>query len=148
VNYYASDFLDKMYDSAPRIGSKFDGVAVHPYTGSYQEVTPRIEEVRKVLKAHHDNGKGLWITEIGWSSQPLDPDGDIFAKGRSGQVAQLKGAFKLFKRNQVQWRLQRVYWFSVDDAAQNCNCCGGSGLFGEGFVPKPSWKAYVKFAGG
>jgi hypothetical protein len=29
-----------------------------------------------------------------------------------------------------------------------CNFCDGSGLFGEGFIPKPSWKAFVRFSGG
>jgi hypothetical protein len=147
VAYYASDFLDGMYGSSRTIRSKFDGVAVHPYTYNYQEVTPRIEEVRKALRANHDIGKGLWITELGWSSLPPS-NGDRFSKGVGGQVTQLKGAFSLIKSHQVKWRLQRVFWFSVDDAPQNCNFCGGTGLFGPGFVPKPSWKAYVKFAGG
>ena len=73
---------------------------------------------------------------------------DQFAKGVEGQARELKGAFKLLERNQVTWKLKRVFWFSVDDRPGLCNFCGGSGLFSEGFVPKPSWKAYVKFAGG
>jgi hypothetical protein len=48
----------------------------------------------------------------------------------------------------VKWKLQRVYWFSVDDDPGACNFCDGSGLFGKGFIPKKSWFAYVKFAGG
>lgn len=147
-NFDATDFLDRIYAASPRIKTSFDGVALHPYTGDYKLLTPYVEDFRDVLKANHDAGTGLWITEIGWSSQPLDEEHDVFAKGLHGQVVQLKGAFSLIKRNQAKWHLKRVYWFSVDDAAQNCNFCGGTGLFGEGFVPKPSWKAYVKFAGG
>ncbi len=30
----------------------------------------------------------------------------------------------------MKWKLQRVYWFSVDDQAGACNFCDGSGLFG------------------
>ena len=41
-----------------------------------------------------------------------------------------------------------MIWFSVDDRKEVCNFCDGTGLFGDGFVPKPSWPAYVKFAGG
>ena len=93
--YFASDFLDQMYKTTPGIKSKFNGVALHPYTGSYQELTPEIEEVRDVLKANHDAGKGLWITELGWSSQPPAPTANSFAKGASGQATQLKGAFTL-----------------------------------------------------
>jgi len=145
--YFATEFLDRLYETTPGIRSKFIGVALHPYTTAYQQLTPDIEEFRTVLKAHHDAGKGLWITEIGWSSQPRAGH-DGFAKGAKGQVAQLNGAFDLFRRNQARWRLQRIYWFSIDDQAGSCNFCDGTGLFKKGFVPKKSWFAYVKFAGG
>jgi hypothetical protein len=146
--YFATDFLDRLYQSTPGIKRKFSGVALHPYTGAYQQLTPDIEEFRTVLKANHDPGKGLWISEIGWSSKTRAQEDDAFAKGPKGQVTQLKGAFNLFVHKQAKWKLKQVYWFSVDDQAGACNFCGGTGLFGEGFVPKKSWFAYVKFAGG
>lgn len=146
--YFATDFLEQMYRSTPGIKGKFTGVALHPYTAKYQLLTPEIEEVRTVLKEQHDPNKKLWITEIGWSSEPPDPAHDAFAKGPAGQATQLKGAFKLFKSKAAKWKLQRIYWFSVDDQPGICNFCGGSGLFGPGFLPKKSWFAYVKFAGG
>ncbi len=145
--YFATDFLDKLYRSTPGINGMFAGVALHPYTAEYKQLTPVIEAFRRVLAEHHDAGKQLWITEIGWSSEPISRR-DSFAKGPSGQVAQLKGAFKLFERKQRAWNLKRIYWFSVDDAPGNCNFCGGSGLFAKGFVPKKSWFAYVHLAGG
>jgi hypothetical protein len=145
--YFATDFLDQLYSSTPGVRKKFVGVALHPYTTKYQQLTPDIEEFLTVLKANHDAGKRLWITEIGWSSEPHSA-GDSFAKGPAGQVTQLKGAFNLFKSKAAKWKLQRIYWFSVDDQPGSCNFCGGSGLFGSGFLPKKSWFAYVKFAGG
>lgn len=149
VNYFASYFLEQMYKSNPGIKSKFTGVSLHPYTGTWQYLTPEIEEVRKVLTANGDGRKGLWITEIGWSSGPPKSDGsNSFAKGPAGQARELKGSFKLLKSKQAKWRIQRLYWFSVDDAKGVCNFCDGSGLFGPGFTPKKSWFEYVKFAGG
>jgi polysaccharide biosynthesis protein PslG len=145
--YFATDFLDRLYTSTPGIKRKFAGVALHPYTTKYQQLTPDIEEFIAVLKANHDSGKKLWITEIGWSSEPKSAS-DSFAKGPAGQATQLRGAFNLFKSKAARWKLQRIYWFSVDDQPGICNFCGGSGLFGSGFVPKKSWFAYVKFAGG
>jgi hypothetical protein len=145
--YFATDFLEGVYKTTPGVKSKFSGVALHPYTANYQQLTPDIEAFRLVLKENHDAGKGLWITEIGWSSEPKSA-GDSFAKGTKGQVTQLKGAFNLFVQKQVKWKLRRIYWFSVDDQRGSCNFCGGSGLFGSGFVAKKSWFAYVKFAGG
>jgi hypothetical protein len=149
-NYFASYFLEQMYKRTPGIKTKFSGVALHPYTNKYQELTPEIEEFRGALKASGDAAKGLWITELGWSSQPPPANRleNVFAKGVAGQNTQLKGAFSLLSKMQAKWRLQRVYWFSVDDASETCNFCNGSGLFGDGFTPKPSWYTYVKFAGG
>jgi hypothetical protein len=145
--YFAADFLEQMYRSTPGIKSKFQGYALHPYTGSYKNLTSRIEEVRQVLKANHDASKGLWITELGWSSQPPRA-GNSFAKGLGGQAAQLKGAFQLLRAKQHKWHVQRVYWFSVDDLKGACNFCDGSGLFAKGFKPKPAWNAFVGFTGG
>jgi Glycosyl hydrolase catalytic core len=143
----AHDFLAEMYRTTPGIKSKFNGVSLHPYSYFYPELTPRIEEFREVLKANKDAGKPLWITELGWSSKP-PTNTNLFAKGLGGQATQLKGSFALLKAKQAKWKLQRVYWFSVDDQAGGCNFCDGSGLFAQGFVAKKSWLAYVKFAGG
>jgi len=145
-NWFASDFLEGLY-RVPGIASKFDGIALHPYSTKYQLLTPQIEEVRDVMKKRHDAGTGIWITELGWSSEPKTP-GNSFAKGPAGQAQQLRGAFSLLKKNQRKWRIQRVYWFSIDDYGAACNFCDGSGLFGAGFTPKKSWFEYVKFAGG
>jgi hypothetical protein len=147
LNWYASDFLEAMYKRTAGMKAKFNGIALHPYTRSSWELTPEITEFRRVLTTNHDPAKGLWITELGWSSQPPTRS-NIFAKGLAGQAQQLRGAFALLRDNQARWRLRGVYWFSVDDAEGACNFCNGSGLFGEGFVPKKSWFEYVKFAGG
>jgi hypothetical protein len=136
-----------MYRTTPGIRRKFDGVALHPYGGSYQYLAPQIEEVREVLARNGDGRKGLWITELSWSSERRQ-DGNSFAKGRRGQARQLRGAFRVLSRHQRDWRLRRVFWFSINDLAGSCNFCGGSGLFGDGFRPKPAWHAYVRFAGG
>jgi hypothetical protein len=145
--YFATDFLDQMYERTPGIKSKFQGVALHPYTSTYKRLTPYIEELRTVLKANHDAGKGLWITELGWSSKH-PTFGNSFAKGRQGQATQLKGAFNLLRSKRAKWHVQQVDWFSVDDQLGACNFCDGSGLFAKGFVPKPAWSAYTHFAGG
>jgi hypothetical protein len=147
VNYFASYFLEQMYKRTPGIKSKFAAVALHPYTETWRYLTPEIEEVREVLKAAHDPAKALWITEIGWSSGPKRSN-DAFAKGPGGQVAELRGAFRLLTTNAAKWRLKRLYWFSIEDAKGACNFCDGTGLFTEAFQPKRSWTEYAKFAGG
>jgi hypothetical protein len=145
--YFASDFLDQLYKTTPGVKSKFDGIALHPYTTTYKRLPRYIEESLDILKAHHDAGKELWLTEMGWSSEKPTAD-NSFAKGRQGQATQLKGAFQILRENQRKWNLQRIYWFSVDDQENACNFCDGSGLFGKGFAPKPSWFAFTRFSGG
>ena len=88
--YCRLDFLEQMYEKTPGIKTKFQGVALHPYTDNYQELTAEIEEFREVLSANDDAAKGLWITELGWSSQPPAPATNIFAKGlsRPGEPAE------------------------------------------------------------
>jgi hypothetical protein len=145
--YFATDFLMQMYKKSPGVKRKFHGVALHPYTGSYKRLPSYIEDLRQVLKANGDPNKGMWLTELGWSSQPAE-SANSFAKGRSGQARELRGAFTLLRNNQRKWNVKRVYWFAVDDQAGSCNFCGGTGLFTEAFAPKPSWRAFVGFAGG
>jgi len=141
------DFLDQMYRKTPGLRKMFVGVAMHPYSGSWRDLKPVAEDIRGVLKKHRDAGKGIWVTELGWSSQRPRRN-NVFAKGPKGQKKHLQNAFRLLKRNQKKWRIKRVYWFSVDDLENSCNFCDGSGLFGAGFTPKPAWYAYVRFAGG
>lgn len=147
LNWYASDFLSQMYKRTPGIKTRFNGVALHPYTIRASELPAVTEEFRKVLTANGDAGKGLWMTELGWSSGKASP-GNQFAKGPAGQARELRTSFTILRNKQVKWKVKSIFWFSVDDAPGACNFCDGSGLFAEGFVPKASWFSYVKFAGG
>jgi hypothetical protein len=147
-NYFASYFLEQMYKTNPGIKSSFQGVALHPYVARYRQLPAEIEELRGVMTREGDGTKGLWITELGWSSEPPQGPSNVFAVGAAGQARELKGAFTLLKADAAKYRLQHVYWFSVDDAAETCNFCNGSGLFKKGFVPKKSWTEFTKFTGG
>ncbi|HEX5983354.1 MAG TPA: hypothetical protein VFY69_04030 [Solirubrobacterales bacterium] len=147
INWYASHFVDKMYKTTPGLKKRFQGASLHPYTIRARELPGVVEELRDVLKAHGDAGKGLWVTELGWSSGKASRANE-FAKGKAGQARELRKAFTALRNKQAKWRIKSVFWFSVDDVVGACNFCDGSGLFGEGFQPKPSWFSYVRFAGG
>jgi hypothetical protein len=146
--YLAADFLERVYRSTPAVRGKFIAVALHPYSYAYRELTGEVEEMREALKRSGDPGRALWITELGWSSgRPEVANGENgFEKGVQGQARELRGAFGLLRAHAAAWRVRRAYWFSLTDAPGTCNFCDGSGLFGEGFVPKPSWSAYESFA--
>ena len=148
-NWFAAYFLERMYKTNPGIKNRFQGVALHPYVSHYRQLPAEIEEVRGVMTRAGDGTKALWITELGWSSEPPQPGGEnVFQVGAAGQARELKGAFTLLKADAAKFRLLHVYWFSVDDAAETCNFCNGSGLFKKGFIPKKSWTEFTKFTGG
>lgn len=147
LNWYASDFINVMYKRTPGVKKKFNGAALHPYTIRARETPEVVEEFRNYLTKNGDAAKSLWITEISWSSDKAS-ESDQFGKGPAGQARELKTALTNLRNKQVKWKVKSVFWFSVDDAEGACSFCAGSGLFGEGFVPKPSWSAYVRLAGG
>jgi hypothetical protein len=147
-NYFGSYFLEQMYKTNAGIKSSFQGVALHPYVARYRQLPAEIEELRGVMTRSGDAAKSLWVTELGWSSEPPQGPSNVFAVGQSGQARELKGAFTLLKADAAKFRLKHVYWFSVDDAAETCNFCNGSGLFKKGFLPKKSWTEFTKFTGG
>lgn len=147
-NYFGSYFLERMYKTNRGIKSRFQGVALHPYVARYRQLPAEIEELRGVMSRSGDAAKGLWVTELGWSSEPPQGPSNVFAVGAAGQARELKGAFGLLKADAAKFRLRHVYWFSVDDAPETCNFCNGSGLFKNGFVPKKSWTEFTKFTGG
>jgi hypothetical protein len=146
--YLAADFLEQMYKTTPGVRGKFLAVALHPYSHTYRQLGPEIEEVRAALKASRDPGRAIWLTELGWSSgHPSAANGhNKFEKGRAGQARELRGAFGLLRAKAAAWRLKRVYWFSFTDSPGTCNFCDGSGLFGEGLKAKPAWSSYKSFA--
>jgi polysaccharide biosynthesis protein PslG len=146
--YFATDFLQQMYKSTPGVRGKFIAVALHPYSYSYKQLAPEIEELRATLKAVRDPGRAIWLTELGWSSgRPSAANGhNKFEKGRAGQARELRGAFGLLRSKAPVWRVKRVYWFSFTDSPGTCNFCDGSGLFEGNMKAKPAWSSYKSFA--
>jgi hypothetical protein len=74
-------WIDDLYRAEPRLNELFDGVAMHPYSGNRAPDEPddpwgfvRVTEARSALQAHGAGDKEFWITEIGWSTCPADPE--------------------------------------------------------------------------
>ena len=141
--YSAVSFLDQLY-ARKGVKSSFDGVALHPYARDSSTLAESIDALRGTMRAHGDAGTGLWITEIGWGSASKGP----FQKGLKGQARELGRAFSLFQANRARWRLQGVDWWSLTDdpSPGACNFCAATGLFTDGFQPKPAWARFAAFA--
>ena len=64
----AHEFLERLYE-VDRAKASFDGVASHPYGSSLRGVARQVRLLRRVMVASRDRRTGLYVTEIGWSSE-------------------------------------------------------------------------------
>jgi hypothetical protein len=141
----ATEFLDRLY-RVRGVRGAFDGVALHPYTPNIPALRREMEAVRRVIVQHGDRRTGLYVTEIGWGSQP-DTRRVSFEVGARGQARELRSAYAYLISSRHRLNLKQVYWFSWKDGF-GCNFCDSVGLFRHGsrFRPKPAWHAFVRIA--
>jgi hypothetical protein len=77
---FTGSWIDAMYDAVPDLNAWFDGVSVHPYSGSTSPARCssaavarrlqfcRVRDIHLRFAAHGASDKPLWITEIGWAT--------------------------------------------------------------------------------
>jgi polysaccharide biosynthesis protein PslG len=139
-------FLDRYLGAIYRLKAKglFDAAAVHPYEVTPRRVLDSVRIARRVMNRFHDRRSSLWITEIGWASggnrTPL-------TVSPARQARYLRTLYKLLAANRGRMHIPGVVWYSFRDVP------GGiwfnhTGLFTEGFDPKPAWSAYTGLTGG
>lgn len=132
------------------IGRTFDIAAVHPYARTIPSLRKQIKNARSVLRRAGLSEKPLWITELGWSSDPPSSKGPLLV-GEQGQRDLLEQAFEMLAARRVAWNLAGVFWYSWRDpglAYPNCTFCPAAGLLEVDGTPKPAWHAYVDITGG
>jgi hypothetical protein len=145
----AWQFLGELFQ-VPGVNNNFDVVALHPYARDVDQLEMEIKKVRAVMKENGDEAKPLWITELGWGSDPPDRFG--FNKGVDGQEHLLTQSFTLLLRERAAWNIGRVYWFEWRDppssAQVGCSFCTSAGLLRNNRQPKPAYDAYTHFTVG
>ncbi|HEY5054236.1 MAG TPA: hypothetical protein VII45_12580, partial [Solirubrobacterales bacterium] len=107
-NVQSGNFLSQLYRTR-RVKQFFDGVALHPYVADAGAMTAEIENLRRVMRVHHDSATPLYITELGWGSASGE---SRWEKGPYGQADELDRAFSLLTDNRLRWRIGGVWWFS------------------------------------
>ena len=140
-----SKYLGRLYD---RRGVKkdFDAVAPHPYGARLKKVKESVGLYRDEIKKARDRRVDMYVTEIGAGSKS---GGNPLNRGKQGQAKLLKQIYRYFKRRRGALNVKTVTWFSwMDSKSSICAWCASSGLFKQGRVEKPSWRAFVKFTGG
>jgi len=126
----------------------FDAVAAHPYAAREAGIEPQVDKLHDVIVQAGDAGTGMWITEVGSSS---DTGSNPLEQGPDGQADQLREAFQFFLDHRESLNIEGVMWYSWRDTSDpsQCDWCPGSGLFEEAELkPKPAWAAFTSFTGG
>ena len=147
-NPRAWKFLDQLY-RFPGIKRDFDVAALNPYVPNLGQLRTVVERFRAVMRKNGDSRTPLWLTELGWGSAPPDRFG--LNQGIEGQKRMLTGSFKLILRHRSDWNLERVFWFDWRDPgpkqqAGSCSFCRSAGLLKHNRDPKPSYRAFKRFA--
>ena len=143
----AWDFLRELY-AIDDTRDYFDAVAAHPYAAREAGIEPQVERLHEEVVRAHDTGTGMWITEVGSSS---DTGANPLELGPEGQAEQLREAFEFFLERRMSLDIEGVTWFSWRDTdnTNQCDWCPGSGLFeADSLTPKPAWEEFVSFTGG
>jgi hypothetical protein len=145
----AWEYLASLYE-VDGIEERFDGVAMHPYAETVEEIELQFERILGVLEAAGDAEARIWVTELGWGSAKPAPDTPL-VKGVDGQRDLLVDSFELLRSNREAWRLEGVIWYQWKDlteAFKGCVFCASAGLLYSDGEPKPAWEAFLEFTGG
>jgi hypothetical protein len=157
-------FLESVYKAlGGSSAGAFDGVAVHTDTAcslvppdSYERTSDGkigrfsflgFIEVRKVMVAHGDDGKPIWITEIGWSTNTGICTHGVFAGQKAAGVSEADQARFLA----LAWHCLQSYpyvtnamWFSYQDGGE----ADSYGMVHGDGSPKPSLAAFTSITHG
>jgi hypothetical protein len=143
-NVAPGDFLSRLY-RARQVKRYFDGVALHPYVGQARAIRAQVENLRRVMRVHHDAQTPLYVTEIGWGS---DSGPTRWERGLWGQANQLSQSFAMLSAHRLQWRIGGIWWFSWADQANSCQFCTSAGLLTAQREAKPAWYRFNRWTGG
>jgi RTX calcium-binding nonapeptide repeat (4 copies)/Glycosyl hydrolase catalytic core len=142
----AWNFLGNLYQVAG-VKSNFDVAALHPYPPDLNYFRNAIVQFRGVMKQYGDGGKQLWLTEVGWGSDP--PDQFRINQGLAGQNNMLSASYKLILSKRSDWNLQRVFWFYWRDPPTrppgSCSFCSSAGLLNYDGTAKPAYNTFRGF---
>jgi hypothetical protein len=128
----------------------FDSAALHPYARTLRGLKQQVKKVRSIMRRTGVAKKELWITEVGWGSDPPVPNRPLI-KGEQGQKELLERSFRLLADRARGWNLAGVLWYSWRDPGygyEDCSFCSSAGLLRANGNPKPAWSAFVDITGG
>lgn len=143
-NVASGDFLSRLY-RAGGVKRHFDGVALHPYVARARAMGAQLDNLRRIMRAHHDAATPIYVTELGWGSRSGPTR---WERGLYGQARQLSRAFAMLSAQRLRWRVGGVWWFTWTDEGGSCQFCRSAGLLTEKRRAKPAWYRFNAWTGG
>jgi hypothetical protein len=143
-NTASGDYLSRLY-RAGNVKRFFDGVALHPYVADAGAMRAQIRNLRRIMRAHHDAGTPLYLTELGWGSDSYE---SRWERGLAGQAREINEAMSMLIVNRRSWNIGGVWWFSWADLNDSCQFCDSAGLLTVDREAKPSWYLFNAWTGG
>ena len=150
---FSWESLERLYRQG--IKGHFDVVAIHPYTGSVDEVAEIVRRNRKVMRLRGDARRPLWITELSWpaSKGRMKPPSGLrrVVTDDRGMARRLTRAYAYFERPKKRaHRVGRIYWYTwASRYGGRDDVFDYAGLlrFRDGeFVRMPAWTAFRRSA--
>jgi hypothetical protein len=146
----ASSFYTALYKCGAR--KAFDVLALHDYAPNPPEALLRLQIVRGIMNAFHDQSKPIWVTEVGWaSSGPPPPYSPPYIAGLNGQRKYLLRFFGDVQRYRRSLGIGKVFWYGWRDV--NWKVVGTPDFWGYhtslltyALQPKPALSAFVAVA--
>ncbi len=140
------DFLREVFDRRG-VADAVDIVAVHPYGPTTPDVMDQVDRTRELVD-EVDPDASLWVTEIGWGSDPSS--GNDLAKTPEKQAELLTESLGEMLDRREELGLRGVIWYTWHDTALagDCAWCPTAGLLDADRDSKPVWLAFTDLTGG
>lgn len=140
------DFLRQVYDHRG-MKDAIDAVGVHPYAPDVDDVLDQVDKTHALVEEVGDDA-GLWVTEIGWGSNPRAGSDLAKTPEEQGQLLSESLGDLLDRRDELG--LEGIIWFTWRDVDTGVECtwCATAGLVDGDRDSKPSWIAFTDLTGG
>jgi hypothetical protein len=143
-------WIDDLYRADPGLNELFDGVAMHPYSGNRAPDEPndpwgfvRIVDAHNALQSHGAGDKEFWITEVGWSTCPGDPE---WCVTEAKQAANMERVAELV-RTRYTFVNAVFYYHFIGFERDPKDTEDFYGLVHADFSPKPAFHALRRITG-
>lgn len=140
------DFLRQAFERRG-MAEAADVVGIHPYGPEADDVFEQVDRTHELVE-EVDPGAGLWVTEIGWGSDPSS--GNDLAKTPKQQGELLGESLGTLLDRRDELSLEGVIWFTWRDVDTGVECgwCATAGLVDGDRDSKPAWIAFTDLTGG